>query len=243
MAPRQPLLCSLLLATALASQLPARADEIGLDAVAVDVSQFAIVAAPIPGSGRSQLQIYEQLTPSRACFAIKGSAPATVDPLLVNFDFTGICQRYIDSNGYSLRIGNRDLATVYRLSMVREGGDTMLMALPTKPGVGPEVVIGKTRGDAEAFMKLELEPGWTIRRRSWQGRSLGHVYLWRETWPQADGKAIAVDSERPPLSTTGSTAIQPVVQPVIQPVVQPVAQPVVQPVVPASAAPSAKPLF
>ena len=35
--------------------------------------------------------------------------------MLATFDFTGICNRYIDGNGYSLRIGGDDLGTRYRL--------------------------------------------------------------------------------------------------------------------------------
>ena len=68
-------------------------------AVPVDVSKFILVSAPIGSGERSQLNIYEQRSDKRPCFAVSGSSPAVVDPLLSRFDFTGICNRYIDGNG------------------------------------------------------------------------------------------------------------------------------------------------
>ena len=83
--------------TALVSQ-PAQA---GLfDAKEVESAQFILVAAPIP-SGGAQLNIYEQKKDTRPCFSREGDDPTTVKPLLATFDFTGICGRYMDSNGYS----------------------------------------------------------------------------------------------------------------------------------------------
>ena len=51
---------------------------------------------------------------------------------LSTFDFTGICNRYIDGNGYSLRIGGDDLGTRYRLTVVKTGQDVELLAAPTR---------------------------------------------------------------------------------------------------------------
>ena len=88
-------------------------------AVPVEETNFVLVAAPIGQGESSQLNIYEQRTSKRPCFAVSGSAPAVVDPLLATFDFTGICNRYIDGNGYSLRIGGDDFGTRYRLAVVK----------------------------------------------------------------------------------------------------------------------------
>ena len=57
--------------------------------------------------------------------------------LVLHFDFTGICNRYIDGNGYSLRIGGDDLGTRYRLTMVNTGSDMELLATPTKIAPNP----------------------------------------------------------------------------------------------------------
>ncbi len=150
----------------------------------VDQQSFLLVAAPIGSSGkRSQLNIYEQLKPTRPCYEVGQGQPAPVTPLLATFDFTGICSRYIDANGYSVRVGAQDLATSYRLMVTRSDGDMLLLAFPTKAGAGPEMVVARTRGSAPGFLKLELEPGWRLMRRQFGGRNLGHLYLYADSWP------------------------------------------------------------
>jgi hypothetical protein len=157
----------------------------------VDPSRFLLVAAPIGTSGdRYQLNIYEQLKPTRPCFAVGEGKPAAVNPLLSTFDFTGICGRFIDANGYSLRIGGSDLATSYRLSVVKGGGDILLVARPTKSAAQGELVVARAGGVGSGFLKLELEPGWNLKRRQFGGRSLGHVYVYNESWP-GSGQTVA----------------------------------------------------
>lgn len=155
---------------------------------ATDLEQerFVLVAAPIGDGTRAQLNIYEQLNGKRSCYAVSGAAPAAVDPLLGGFDFTGICSRYIDANGYSLRVGGADLAATYRLMVVRQNSDNLLMAIPTKAGAGPEMVVARTQGAGTGFLQLVFEPGWQLKRRAYGGRNLGHVYLYREAWPTAE---------------------------------------------------------
>ena len=160
-------------------------------AAELDQSKFVIVAAPIGDGSRAQLNIYEQRTDVRPCFAVQGSNPAVVEPLLSSFDFTGICNRFIDGNGYSVRIGGSDLGTVYRLSVVKEKGDTLLLALPTKAGVGPEMVVARSGGQSNGFLQLLPEPGWKLMRRQFGGRTLGHVYVYREAWPAESSAAPA----------------------------------------------------
>ena len=152
-------------------------------AAELDPQRFVLVASPIGSSGRYQLNIYEQVNGRKPCFAIGAGKPAAVNPLLATFDFTGICSRYIDANGYSVRVGPSDLAGTYRLLVRSEAGDTLLIALPTKPGAGPEMVVARAGGPASGFHKLDLEPGWRLMRRQFRGRNLGHVYLFNEVWP------------------------------------------------------------
>ena len=147
--------------------------------------RFVLAAAPIGKGERSQLNIYEQLNARRPCFAVGEGKPAPVNPLLASFDFTGICSRYIDADGYSVRVGGSDLATSYRLSVTRTGNDIQLLALPTRAGAGPELLVARTQGVAPGFLKLQFEPGWKIMRRQFQGRNLGHVYVYSDSWPGA----------------------------------------------------------
>jgi hypothetical protein len=163
---------------------PSVAAQVALfNAVEVEQEKFVIVAAPIGDGSRAQLNIYEQVTNRRPCFATSGAAPTLVDPLLGSFDFTGICSRYMDANGYSVRVGTEDLATVYRLSVVRSGNDTVLLAAPTRGQAGPEMIVARANGTAGGFLKLQPEPGWRLMRRHFGQRRLGHLYLYRDTWP------------------------------------------------------------
>ena len=169
---------------------PARAQSL-FAAAELDQSRFILVAAPIGNGERAQLNIYEQRSNARPCFAVQGASPGLVNPLLATFDFTGICNRYIDANGYSLRVGGTDLATQYRLSVVRQNGDNQLLAIPTKAGAGAEMVVARSGGHAPGFLLLVPEPGWKLMRRTFGGRALGHVYVYRETLPASPVAAPA----------------------------------------------------
>lgn len=167
----------------------------------LDQSKFVMVAAPIGDGLRAQLNIYEQVSDRRPCFSTNGSSPTRVEPLLATFDFTGICSRYMDGNGYSLRVGGSDLGTVYRLSVVRQGSDNILLAAPGRNQAGPEVVVARTQGHSDGFLLFVPEPGWRLMRRHFGNRALGHVYLYRDTWP---GQEAAQSEAQAPAATTTS---------------------------------------
>ena len=150
-------------------------------AVPVELSNFVLVSAPIGQGERSQLNIYEQRTTKRPCFAVAAGSPAMVDPLLSTFDFTGLCNRYIDGNGYSLRIGGDDLGTRYRLTVVNTGSDMELLAAPTRDRSQPTFLIASTGGSGSDFLKFNLEPGWTLMRRGYGNKTLGHIYVYRDS--------------------------------------------------------------
>ena len=149
-------------------------------AVPVELSNFVLVSAPIGQGERSQLNIYEQRSTNRPCFSVGAGKPALVDPLLSTFDFTGICNRYIDGNGYSLRIGADDLGTRYRLSVVKTRCDVELLATPTKNPSQPTMLVARAGGAANGFVQLKLEPGWILKRRAYGKKSLGHLYIYRD---------------------------------------------------------------
>ncbi|MFM7314738.1 MAG: DUF3747 domain-containing protein [Cyanobium sp.] len=174
----------------------------------VDQQRFVLVAAPIGSKGdRYQLNIYEQVNDRRPCYAVGATLPAPVDPLLATFDFTGICSRYIDANGYSLRVGGSDLATSYRLLVRNDSGGTLLVALPTKAGAGPELIVARAGGPITGFHKLQLEPGWLLMRRTYGGRRLGHLYVYNASWPAGDTAGSA--STTPSASSPPAQALPP----------------------------------
>ncbi|MFO8040005.1 MAG: DUF3747 domain-containing protein [Sodalinema sp.] len=148
----------------------AQASTFGERAVAQD--DFVAVAAPIGNTGRHQLLVIEQQSDRRDCWSENGS---TVNPLLANFDFTGICGRYTDSNGYSIRTAGQDLGVQYNLRTVRQGSDLVLQGVPFLPN-RPTIELGRAPYTND-FVRIDLNDGWEFSKRTYQGRALGHVYL------------------------------------------------------------------
>ncbi len=145
------------------------------DQIEVDQNKFIAVASPVGQTGNHQLLIVEQISSSRACWSESGSQPTIVDPLLLSFDFSGICGRSTDSNGYSIRVGGEDVGLKYSLRILKRDGDMILTGVPFRQGTALE--IGKVQGTTSGFAKVVLNPGWRFAKRSYQGRTLGHVYL------------------------------------------------------------------
>ncbi|MFM9110010.1 MAG: DUF3747 domain-containing protein [Prochlorococcaceae cyanobacterium] len=178
----------------------------------LDGSRFAILARPV---GRSDwnLLVLEQLRPQPACWAPRGDG--LVDPSLNRFDFTNICSRYLDSNGYSLRIADQDLATSFRLRLQQVGDELLLQAVaPDQPAV---LTLGRGAvplRDRDGFVALELDAGWQLQRRSFEGRSLNHVYFANGT-ELATLVARATSERRPvlPLTRLPRTAKPPALLP------------------------------
>jgi hypothetical protein len=141
----------------------------------VDANRFAVLAKPV-GDSDWTLLVLEQVAAQPSCWADRKDG--LVDPALNRFDFTGICNRYIDSNGYSLRVADEDLGTRYRLRVQQVGSRLELQATsPTSPAV---LVVGRAEvplRDRDGFVALRLEPGWELKRRTYGAQALSHVYL------------------------------------------------------------------
>lgn len=142
----------------------------------IDSDRVITVAEPIRDGQFYNLLIIQQISSVRRCYEERGDNPTTVDPLLRNFDFTGLCSRSSDSNGYSVRMGGQD--TRYRLEVQQRDGYLALLAVPSPLQRNlPTLEIGRSDGVANDFIKLELNPGWQLSSRVYNGRTLGHVYL------------------------------------------------------------------
>jgi len=207
-------LASTLVGASLAAigSLPVRAQGSLFTAAPVEDSRFILVAAPIGKGESAQLNIYEQRSSKRPCYSVSGSSPAVVNPLLATFDFTGICNRYIDGNGYSLRIGADDFGTRYRLSVVKTGSDVELLAVPTRDASRPTLLIARTGGPGSDFLQLVMEPGWTLMRRQYGKKTLGHLYVYRQSWPGADSgvqSAPQAESAQPQAPIAPTTPANP----------------------------------
>ena len=145
----------------------------------VNQSQFIAIASPV-GETSHQLLIVEQKSDQRQCWSESGSSPVVVDPLLVTFDFTGICGRSTDSNGYSIRVDGQDLGLKYSLRMRYRDNDIVLVGVPDDTSL-PELEIGRAGGMSRDFVKINLDPGWRFTKRTFGEKVLGHIYLTQET--------------------------------------------------------------
>lgn len=145
----------------------------------VPQEDFIAVAAPY-GEGHHQLLILEQKTDERACWSEIGSEPVVVEPLLLNFDFTGICGRSTDSNGYSIRVDGQDYGLDYMLAIVEEDNELLLVGKHRVNPDAEDIVIGRTHGIGEGFLKIHLDPGWRFTQRTYNEKKLGHIYLTHE---------------------------------------------------------------
>ena len=141
----------------------------------VEPASFAVLARPV-GADDWTLVVLEQLRARPFCWTPRPDG--LIDPTLNRFNFTGICGRFIDSNGYSLRIQDNDLSHTFRLRLEQKGSQVQLLA--SSPSQAAELVVGRgtvPRRDRDLFVALQLEPGWSLRRRVFGGRSLSHVYF------------------------------------------------------------------
>lgn len=142
---------------------------------AIEQDNVVAIARPY-GQGKYDLLIIEQIPDKQECWTESGANPVLVEPLLLTFDFTGICRRATDSNGYSIRVDGNDLGLDYLLRLVPRDGELVLVGTP-RGGDYQEIVLGSTKGLASGFMKVILNPGWQFSKRAYQGKVLGHFYL------------------------------------------------------------------
>ena len=161
-----------LLAAGLSQEGSARAL---FDSAAVPQEHIAVLAQPI-GRAQWKLLVLEQIKAQPRCW--RARQDGLVEPSLNRFNFSGICKRYLDSNGYSLRSGGQDLGTRFRFRLKRFG--TLLKLEALDPQQRAPLLVGQARiskRDPNGFVALRLEPGWALERRVYQGRPLNHLYF------------------------------------------------------------------
>lgn len=141
----------------------------------IEQDRFIVLAAP-GGEIGYKLLILEQLNNRRPCWNETGSNPSNVEPLLLTFDFTGICTRLVDSNGFSIRTAGVDHALQYSLRIIREDNDLVLVAASNTDREA-QVEIGRTHGIPAGFSRIILDPGWRLTRRAYNGKAVGHIYI------------------------------------------------------------------
>ncbi|MBS0017055.1 MAG: DUF3747 domain-containing protein [Arthrospira sp. SH-MAG29] len=149
-----------------------------------EVAQDRFVAMAVPRAFGYSLVVVEQISDSRPCWSENGNRPVQVEPLLLNFDFTGICGRATDSNGYSVRMGGQDLALSHSLTVQAIPGEILLVANSRADVYAPPIIIGRSFGRSSGFTKIFLEPGWRFTKRTYNDRTLGHIYFTHDNLPR-----------------------------------------------------------
>ncbi len=147
----------------------------------LDQARVIAVAVPLAQGDRYNLLVLEQLSNEKQCWQENPGNPGTIDPLLLKFDFTKICGRSTDSNGFSVRIAGQDKALDYRLSVVKENDHLVLLAVPARNSQEPPLAIARTETLSPGFLKLQLNPEWRFTKRMYNGKTLGHIYLTRDS--------------------------------------------------------------
>lgn len=143
----------------------------------VEQTQFIAVAVPF-GNRQYNFMVLEQIAGKQQCWSESGSKPVTIDPLLLNFDFSGSCRRAADSNGYSIRMNGQDYGLDYLLSVVERDGELLLIGTPRGGDSNlSEVLVGRSYGIAEGLSKIFLNPSWRFTKRTFEAKTLGHIYL------------------------------------------------------------------
>ena len=137
--------------------------------------RFAVLAQPVGRTGW-KLLVLEQIKRKPLCW--RPRADGLVEPTLNSFNFAGICSRYLDSNGYSLRSGGSDLGRRFRLRVMQRGSTLQLQAF--NPDQKAPIVVGRApipRRQRNGFVQLKLNDDWQLERRAYQGQTLSHLYF------------------------------------------------------------------
>ncbi|BAP17783.1 DUF3747 domain-containing protein [cyanobacterium endosymbiont of Epithemia turgida] len=161
-----------------------------------EVNQDDLIAIARPyGDNKYDLLVIHQIPGQQKCWSESGTNPVLVNPLLLDFDFTGSCERSTDSNGYSIRIDGQDYGLDYLLRIIEHDGELILVGTHRDDLNQSEIIVGRSNGIANGFIRLELNPGWRFTKRTYNGRVLSHIYL--------TGNSSAIE-ERSPLMATNS---------------------------------------
>jgi N-acetylmuramoyl-L-alanine amidase len=145
------------------------------DEAPIATNSVVLMAVPVRGGTQGyNLMVVEQIPGQQQCWSESGQKPVVINPLFSNFDFSQACKRSSDSNGYSIRVNGQDVGLDYLLRVIPQGGELHLVGTQNNK---PIMHIGRTYGMAQGPLKIFLDPGWNVTRRSYQGNLTGHVYI------------------------------------------------------------------
>ena len=160
--------------------------DIEFQAARLPESDFAIVASNLEdasyvprGYSRQRiLNVIRQLSPARSCWKARDDDSVQID--LKDWNWTGVCARFVNANGYSVRMRGVDFQQDSDLVLEQEGPYVVLYTKNRfTDQVEPiPVAVARTRPESqESSYLMKLLPGWRLEQREFNGRKLGHVYF------------------------------------------------------------------
>ncbi|MGF1459316.1 MAG: DUF3747 domain-containing protein [Leptolyngbyaceae cyanobacterium] len=148
------------------------ANSADFEAVEVDQDAFLSVAIPAGSLVPYKLWLIRETQPGANCWAVNGDNPGVVDPIWTANSTT--CGTTSATNGYSIRVGGEELRSEYALTVEESNGELVLIGKPLR---GKSFLIGRTGGiTADGYLEIDLEPGWRITQRTFEGDRLSHFY-------------------------------------------------------------------
>lgn len=157
------------LAAAAASVPLARAVTFGSEPLAED--RVIALAQPLSGD-RWNLIVLEQREQAPPCW--RRNANGSVLTYEMHLPET-TCGRYLSSSAYSLRVGGDDLRQPWRLRVDNSNGQLQLLASSGQQS--QPLLIGTGRPVGSSLVELKLQNGWIFERRSFEGKTLSHLYV------------------------------------------------------------------
>jgi len=136
------------------------------------LAQERVIALAQPLSGnRWNLIVLEQREPEPPCWRRNPNGSVLTYEMHLP---ESTCGRYLSSSAYSLRVAGEDLRQPWRLRVENSNGRLQLVASGSQ---GNPLVIGSGQAAGSALVELSLQNDWSFERRSFDGQSLGHLYL------------------------------------------------------------------
>lgn len=203
-----------LLAVAAAPSLPALVQARALfNSQPIPPNQVLALAQPLAGN-RWGLVLLEQRQASVPCW--QNQADGTVLSMADGVRNETYCGRYASSGAYSLRVGGNDLSRPWQLKLEASNGQLELQATSpqtTSPIVVAQAPIPTGATAPNTLVPMELQTGWGLERRSYDGRLLSHIYVSNsDPLPLLLAKTrsgeplLAMPSTPPPLAASSRTS-------------------------------------
>lgn len=137
----------------------------------VDAERTIALAQPLSGD-RWNLVVLEQIEPAPPCWRrFEDGSVTTYEKNLP----AGSCGLYSSSSAYSLRIAGNDLSHPWRLRVESRGPRLELLATSSEQAT--PLLVGSAEATGNGLVELQLAEGWSFGRRSFEGRSLNHLYV------------------------------------------------------------------